>query len=170
MKHLVLGGARSGKSGYAERCAQVSERPLIYIATAEAGDEEMAARIARHQSERGEQWTTIESPLNLADTLQGCPADACVLVDCLTLWLSNSLAADCWEAEQQALLALVPELHCELILVSNEVGQGLVPTSALGRRFVDESGRLHQQLAAICEQVSFVTAGIAQTLKGDAHS
>jgi adenosylcobinamide kinase/adenosylcobinamide-phosphate guanylyltransferase len=173
MAVLVLGGARSGKSRYAENLATASGKQVIYIATGQARDEEMAARIARHQQDRPAHWQTLEEPIRLADLLAAhAQNDRCLLVDCLTLWLSNILfdeqgqpQEDVFKKQTQALLQTLPKLAGEIILVSNEVGLGVVPMDAMSRRFVDEAGRLHQQLAQCCERVIFVTAGLAQILK-----
>lgn len=172
MRPLILGGARSGKSALAERLAGGSGLDVVYIATAQAGDDEMAARIARHRSDRPPHWRTVEAPLALADALHAHTGkDVCVVVDCLTLWLSNLLCAEdaaLCQRERDALLDAWPRLPGRVLLVSNETGLGVVPTGALARRFVDEAGRLHQQLAASCEQVLFVVAGLPMALKGDA--
>jgi len=166
MKQFVLGGARSGKSAYAEQQALVSEKKVIYIATATANDEEMQRRIAQHQKQRAKHWQLVEEPLLLAETLlKNDKPENCILVDCLTLWLSNSLADHTSHKRQNELLKIIPQLNADLILVSNEVGQGVVPMGELTRKFVDESGRLHQRLAKVCDQVFFITAGIAQKLK-----
>jgi len=168
MKELILGGARSGKSTLAQRHARQSELKVIYIATAAAMDEEMTARIARHRKERPNDWKLAEEPLALANTLQENAApDHCLIVDCLTQWLSNLLAAEknCLEIEKQALLSTLPELSGDVILVSNEVGQGIVPTNPLARRFRDEAGWLHQAVAQHCERVIFTVAGLPLTLK-----
>jgi adenosylcobinamide kinase/adenosylcobinamide-phosphate guanylyltransferase len=173
MAILILGGARSGKSRYAEQCAINSMKSVIYIATAQAKDEEMAQRIARHRQDRPAQWQTVEEPLALAETLQHYGhRDCCLLVDCLTLWLTNSLFDDhghvqetVFKAQSEALLAVIPTLSAEVIFVSNEVGLGIVPLDSMSRRFVDEAGRLHQQLAQCCDRVVLVTAGLAQVLK-----
>ena len=169
MKQLILGGARSGKSRYAERLALQSGRRVIYVATAEAGDEEMQARIAKHQQQRPGDWLLVEAPVELADALlQHDGPDVCLLVDCLTLWLSNLLGKedeDFFYAQRQKLMASLARLQAELLLVSNEVGQGIVPLGELNRRFVDESGWLHQDLAAQCDHVSWIMAGLAQQLK-----
>jgi len=164
---LILGGARSGKSRHAEALAARYERPGVYVATAVAGDAEMAARIAQHQSRRGDGWRTIEEPLALAQCLnREAAADRVVLVDCLTLWLSNVMAADRdVEAEIQVLVAALEGLPGPVILVSNEVGHGIVPINALARRYRDHAGLLHQRLAAIADHVVFVVAGLAQVLK-----
>jgi adenosylcobinamide kinase/adenosylcobinamide-phosphate guanylyltransferase len=170
MMTLILGGARSGKSALAERLADQSGREVVYLATAQARDGEMAERIAHHRARRPATWACVEEPLALADALQAhARADRCVLVDCLTLWLSNLLGdedAGRFERERVSLLALLPAFPGELLLVSNEVGLGVVPMGALSRRFVDEAGRLHQALAAHCERVLFVAAGLPLALKG----
>jgi adenosylcobinamide kinase/adenosylcobinamide-phosphate guanylyltransferase len=145
---------------------------VTYIATAEAGDGEMAVRIAHHQARRPEAWQLVEAPLSLASALEEhATADRCLIVDCLTLWLSNLLAGEAsdegrFDAERTALLELLPQIPGRVILVSNEVGLGIVPLGALTRRFCDESGRLHQAVAALCDRVSFVTAGLPMILKG----
>ncbi|RDS84479.1 bifunctional adenosylcobinamide kinase/adenosylcobinamide-phosphate guanylyltransferase [Dyella monticola] len=170
MRTLILGGARSGKSALAERLAGGSERDVLYIATAQAGDGEMAARIAHHRARRPVQWRCIEEPLRLADVLRENAGDArCLLVDCLTLWLSNLLAHDDpqrFERERAQLLEALPQLPGDLIMVSNEVGLGIIPMGALTRRFVDEAGRLHQAIASVSERVIFVAAGLPLALKG----
>lgn len=173
MLELYLGGARSGKSRLAEQRARSSGKRLVYLATATAGDAEMAQRITHHQQQRRHDgWQTIEEPIALAATLARFNTpDYCVLVDCLTLWLTNLLLAqDSGEFDRQrgALLAMLPSFKGQLIMVSNEVGQGVVPMDALSRRFVDESGFLHQALAAQCDRVVFSIAGLPQVLKGDA--
>jgi adenosylcobinamide kinase/adenosylcobinamide-phosphate guanylyltransferase len=177
---LILGGARSGKSRLAEQRAAAHGGPVVVIATAEAGDAEMAARIARHRADRPRHWQVVEAPTGLADTLRRVAADdTCVIVDCLTLWLSNLMtgaqpapdapAADApWVAERHALLACLPALPGRIVLVANELGLGLVPDSALGRLFRDEAGRLNQAVAACCDTVTFVAAGLPLTLKGGA--
>jgi adenosylcobinamide kinase / adenosylcobinamide-phosphate guanylyltransferase len=164
---LVLGGARSGKSAFAEALVDSSGLESVYIATAEAGDGEMAARIAHHQARRGATWRTVEAPLDLAATLarEAAPGRA-LLVDCLTLWLAN-LMADGRDIDVEAaqLVAALGGLSGPVVLVSNEVGQGIVPDNALARAFRDHAGRLHQDIAAAAGTVYFVTAGLAQTLK-----
>jgi adenosylcobinamide kinase/adenosylcobinamide-phosphate guanylyltransferase len=170
MRTLILGGARSGKSALAERLAGEGGRQVLYLATAQPGDAEMAARIAHHRARRSSQWLCVEEPLHLADALRAhARADRCILVDCLTLWLSNALGhadAQCYEREREQLLTLLPQLPGELLLVSNEVGLGIVPLGALTRLFVDEAGRLHQSIAALSERVLFVAAGLPLALKG----
>jgi adenosylcobinamide kinase/adenosylcobinamide-phosphate guanylyltransferase len=169
MKQLILGGARSGKSRYAEQLAENSGADVIYIATSEARDEEMQQRIARHRLQRPQHWALVEEPLQLAKALQDHDAAGkCLLVDCLTLWLSNLLCHKNNElfAEQRALLlSTLPTLKSDIILVSNEVGHGIVPMGELNRRFVDESGWLHQDIARIAERVVWVVAGLPQILK-----
>lgn len=170
MKNLILGGARSGKSALAERLALATGHEVAYLATAQARDDEMAARIAHHRARRPASWICAEEPLALADALRRhAGANRCVLVDCLTLWLSNLLGdadPDCFERERAALLDTLPQLPGEILLVSNEVGMGVVPMGELSRRFVDEAGRLHQALAASCDRVIFVAAGLPLALKG----
>lgn len=165
---LVLGGARSGKSAFAQKAAESAAfagRPVM-IATGQAFDDEMAQRIARHQADRGESWTTIEAPLALAEAIAGLPADAVAVVDCLTLWLSNLMLAERdVEAAADALVAAVAACPARLWLVSNEVGLGLVPETPLGRRFRDEAGRLHQRLAQVADTVYFVAAGLPLRMK-----
>lgn len=169
MLELILGGARSGKSAFAERRAHDSGYECRYIATAQAGDAEMAARIEHHRQRRSGFTHTIEEPLHLASVIANNMADdRCLLIDCLTLWLTNLLLdADTktFERERVKLMELIPRARGRIIFVSNEVGQGVVPIDPLSRRFVDESGRLHQQLAQRCDRVFFVVAGLAQCLK-----
>ena len=156
---LVLGGARSGKSRYAEALAESQPGACLYLATAEAGDDEMAARIARHQARRGARWQTLEEPLALVECLRRAAAGA-VLVDCLTLWLSNLMAADRDpEAEGDRLRDALPEVSAPVIFVSNEVGLGVIPDNALARAFVDQAGRLHQKIAREAQAVVFMVAG-----------
>ncbi len=164
---LVLGGARSGKSRHAETLVESQSGPCIYLATAQAGDGEMAARIAAHRARRCPRWTTVEEPLDLAAALnQACGPDRAVLVDCLTLWLSNLLGAErSVAAECERLLAALAGLAGPVVLVSNEVGQGVVPDNALARAFVDHAGRLHQELGALAQRVVFMTAGLPRDLK-----
>ncbi len=162
---LVIGGARSGKSRHAEQLAQESGLSVTYIATAEVRDAEMAARIAHHRASRPAHWRTLEAPMALAETLHGAAnANTCVLVDCLTLWLSNLMLAE-KEAEIDTLLDILPKLPGKIILVSNEVGWGIVPENALARRFRDEQGRLNQRIAALADNVTLVTAGLPLMLK-----
>ena len=171
MHELILGGARSGKSALAERLALVAGLEVIYLATATAGDGEMSERIRQHQQRRPAHWQLLEEPLELATTLQTHARDnRLILVDCLTLWLSNLLAEESEELFQQqraSLLASLPALPGRIIFVSNEVGMGIVPMGELTRRFVDEAGRLHQDLAQICDRVTLVVAGLPNVFKGD---
>ena len=164
---LVLGGARSGKSTYAEQLAESRPGPCLYLATATAGDAEMVQRIADHQRRRGERWRTVEAPLDLAGALRaGASAEAVILVDCLTLWLSNILFADLdVENECGKLIAALPELAGPVIFVSNEVGLGIVPDNALARRFRDDAGRLNQAVAAAAQSVVFMAAGLPLQMK-----
>lgn len=205
MMHLVLGGARSGKSRYAEslfsrhensanradiknkadvknRTDEKIEAAAVYVATATAGDEEMAARITRHRADRAAptsdgsaiDWTVIEEPRALAATLAALPDGQAVLVDCLTLYLTNWLCADDadgWAREKAALLEEVSKARLSLVMVSNEVGSGIVPLGELSRRFVDEAGWLNQALAQLASQVTLVVAGYPLVVKAhdDSH-
>jgi adenosylcobinamide kinase/adenosylcobinamide-phosphate guanylyltransferase len=163
----VLGGARSGKSRHAERLVLASGLHPVYLATAEALDDEMAARIAAHRARRGSAWRTVEEPLDLVGALrQECAADRAVLVDCLTLWLNNLMMRErTLLIEIERLLEALPSLPGALALVSNEVGQGVVPVGALIRAFVDHAGLLHQRIAAQADAVLLMTAGLPQRLK-----
>ena len=164
---LVLGGARSGKSRHAEALVESQPGACIYLATAEAGDREMAERIARHRERRGPRWETVEAPLELAAALSELAGpDRAVLVDCLTLWLSNLLAAGRDPtAETERLVACLEALPGPVVLVSNEVGLGVVPDNALARAFVDHAGRLHQALGEAAQSVRFLAAGQVLHLK-----
>ncbi len=164
---LVIGGARSGKSAYAERLLTLAARPRRYIATAEAWDDEMRDRIRRHRLDRGPAWTTVEAPLDLATALAASPATDAVLVDCATLWLTNHLLADHdLDATTSALLAALAACPAPVIIVTNETGWGIVPDNALARRFRDAQGRLNQRLAAQATLVVTVIAGLPLALKG----
>ena len=189
MKQLVLGGARSGKSTYAQQLAIDSGKTVIYIATAFAGDEEMAQRIKRHQQQRPPEWQVVEERIALAETLKQLASDTtCLLVDCLTLWLTNLLCCNegggdkvCGDEEgrdkgcsentrllqqqRDALLDGFKDLPGDIILVSNDVGMGIIPSGALNRQFVDEAGLLHQALAKQCDRVFLTVAGLPLTLK-----
>lgn len=181
MKELILGGARSGKSLLAEKRAAESGLRVIYLATAEARDGEMSRRIAHHRQRRPADWGCAEEALHLAARLRQLAApDTCVLVDCLTLWLSNLLFAgqaaaqaeagkviDCplFNDETTALVELLPQLPGHIILVSNEVGWGIVPMSPVSRLFADEQGRLNQRVAAACHHVTLVVAGLPISIK-----
>lgn len=168
MKSLILGGARSGKSALAERLAVESGLDVVYIATATAGDAEMAERIAHHRERRPAKWGLTEESLHLAAALKDAAApNRCLLVDCLTLWLNNVIADEAlFQRERAALLETLPGLPGRIVLVSNEVGMGIVPLGELTRRYCDEAGRLHQELAQRCDRVIFVAAGLPLALKG----
>jgi adenosylcobinamide kinase / adenosylcobinamide-phosphate guanylyltransferase len=197
IRHLVLGAARSGKTRFAlnmaKSLADARASEVIYVATAEAHDAEMRERIARHRAERPVEWPTLEAPRDLAKALASAgliaPASmsapearparknaAVIVVDCLTLWLSNALLCDfrendagaplpAWAGERDAFMRYLDNCPHTLILVSNEVGGGIVPTSALARRFQSEQGWLNQDVAAVCEQVTLVVAGLPLPLK-----
>jgi adenosylcobinamide kinase/adenosylcobinamide-phosphate guanylyltransferase len=169
---LVLGGARSGKSRHAERLVLASGLAPVYVATAEALDAEMAARIAEHKRRRGERWRTVEEPLELATTLSAIGSTGtgstgtAILVDCLTLWLANLLGAQRDPVvETERLLAVLPEIGAAVFMVSNEVGLGIVPDNAEARRFRDAAGRLHQSIAAVADEVVLVVAGLPNVVK-----
>ena len=165
---FILGGARSGKSARALRLAGIASDQRVFIATAEALDEEMTARIARHQAERNESWETVEAPLDLVDAIERRAADdRIVVVDCLTLWLSNLMHHERdIEIESANLVTALTAVNGDVILVSNEVGLGLVPEDQLGRNFRDLQGRLNQSVASACDVVEFVAAGLPIRLKG----
>jgi adenosylcobinamide kinase/adenosylcobinamide-phosphate guanylyltransferase len=165
---LVLGGARSGKSAFAERLVRDSALKRIYLATATPGDDEMRARIAHHRVARGDGWRTVEEPLLLTQALAHESAQGCaVLVDCLTLWLSNIMhAGRDIETEIAHLGQWLGQAQDPVVLVSNEIGLGLVPETPLGRRFRDAQGRLNQAVAAVVPHVVFVAAGLPLRLKG----
>lgn len=164
---LVLGGVRSGKSRHAERLVRASGLAPVYVATAEALDAEMAARIAAHRLRRGPEWRLVEEPLELAAALsEECVAGRAVLVDCLTLWLTNLMVHERpLEAGTERLIRALPALSGALVLVSNEVGQGVVPVAAVARDFVDHAGVLHQRIAERADAVVLMTAGLPQRLK-----
>ncbi len=171
MRTLILGGARSGKSRLAEKLARESGLEVVYIATAQAQDAEMSARIAHHRTRRPADWQTVEEPLALASALRRHNASQrCLLVDCLTLWLTNLLlhpSAELFVRERDALLDVLPGLQGRIILVGNETGMGIVPMGELSRRFSDEAGWLHQELAERCDHVLLTVAGLPLTLKGN---
>jgi adenosylcobinamide kinase / adenosylcobinamide-phosphate guanylyltransferase len=163
---LVLGGARSGKSRYAERLVMALPSPWLYVATAEARDSEMVERVAVHQAQRGPGWTTVETPRDIAGAL-AANANTPALVDCLTLWLSNVLLADAdVDAEIEHLDGALARTAAPVVLVANEVGSGIVPDNALGRRFRDLQGLLNQRIAVRADRVFLVVAGLSLTLKG----
>ena len=163
---LVLGGARSGKSRYAEGLIAALPPPWTYLATAEAGDDEMAARIDAHRARRGTSWRTIEAPRELAAALAAC-ASGPVLIDCLTLWLSNLLLADAKiEKEIARLEQVLASRATPVVVVANEVGSGVVPAQPLGRRFRDLQGALNQRIAARADRVVLMVAGLPLAVKG----
>ena len=165
---LVLGGARSGKSRFAETWAAGHRHPCIYLATATVGDDaEMADRIAHHRARRGAGWTTVEEPRDLADALRDhCTANTVVLVDCLTLWIANLMLAGAdTAAAGRDLVTALPDLPGRVVLVSNEVGLGIVPDNAMARTFRDLTGRLHQDVAAVVDAAVFMAAGLPMVLK-----
>lgn len=164
---LVLGGASSGKSAHAESLVMATGKPRIYLATAQAFDAEMKQKIAAHRSQRGPDWTTVECPLDLAAALANCTGDQVVLLDCATLWLTNILLAERdVPHEEDNLLRALGNCRAPVVVVSNEVGHGIVPDNALSRQFRTAQGRLNQKLAAAADRVVFVTAGLPQVLKG----
>ena len=163
---LVLGGARSGKSRHAEALIEVLPAPWVYIATAQAYDDEMRARIAEHRARRSQDWRTVDAPMALPEALRAVPSGQPVLVDCLTLWLTNLILAERDIAIATGeLMAACREAQGPVVLVSNEVGLGIVPENALARRFRDEAGRLHQRLASQAERVVFMVAGLPMQVK-----
>lgn len=165
---LVLGGAASGKSAFAERLVTGTGRPRVYFATAQAFDDEMRSKVDRHKEMRGAGWTTIEEPLDVGRTLAAIGGDNAVLLDCATMWLSNHLLAENDLAEAEAgLMAGLALCAAPVVIVSNEVGLSVVPENALARRFRDEQGRLNQKLAAKAGLVVNVVAGLPQVLKGE---
>jgi adenosylcobinamide kinase/adenosylcobinamide-phosphate guanylyltransferase len=180
-RRLILGGARSGKTAHAISLAKSlsSQQNLdvTYVATAQPLDDEMRHRISLHRAERPATWHTLEAPGGLAQAVAALPADCVVVIDCMTLWLSNALLKDfredapttglpTWERERADFLQWLNTTDNQVLLISNEVGAGIVPLSALSRRFQDEQGRLNQSLAAVCDQVTLVVAGIPVPIKG----
>ncbi len=169
MKQLILGGVRSGKSRLAEQRARASGRQVVYVATAiAAGDAELNARIRQHRARRPPEWLTVEEPFELGRVLSANAApDRCLVVECLTLWLTNLLCTkpERLDDERRSLCAAVAQLSGTVILVGNETGLGIVPLGELSRRFLDVSGELHQALAALCERVTLTVAGLPFELK-----
>jgi adenosylcobinamide kinase/adenosylcobinamide-phosphate guanylyltransferase len=182
---LILGGSRSGKSRHAEAFAAASGKTVIYLATAQAHDAEMSARIELHRQQRSQQWTTIEEPLALGDVIERYSTpETVILLDCLTLWLSNLLFSEVvdgaidfpeigrivppagFHEQRSKFLHALQHAKGDVILVSNEVGTGIVPTGAVSRWFVDEAGRLNQEVAAMCERALLIVAGLPLALKG----
>lgn len=181
MRTMIIGGARSGKSAHAEQLALASRKKVVYIATAQIGDEEMQRRIAHHRQRRDVHWQTVEEPLALGDAIERhAAADTLVLIDCLTVWLSNLLFSEqrdfpeigvidapaCFMQQRARLLQVLEQVAGDVLLVTNEVGQGVIPQGAVSRWFVDEAGRLNQHVAAICDRVTMVVAGLPLQLKG----
>lgn len=165
---FVLGGAASGKSAYAEGLVEGIGNRKFYLATAQSHDSEMAQKIETHKVRRGAGWTTLEAPLDAARVLTSLPAGACVLFDCATMWLSNHmLAAHDLGAEEARLLAAIDTCPAQVVIVSNEVGQGIVPETPLGRQFREAQGRLNIALAARADRVIHVVAGLPRALKGE---
>jgi adenosylcobinamide kinase/adenosylcobinamide-phosphate guanylyltransferase len=164
---LVLGGARSGKSRFAQSRAEALTGGLVYLATAQAFDEEMRERIALHRADRGPRWSTVEAPLELAETITACSTpETVVLVDCLTLWASNLILAERdMAAATEGLVRAVSAARGPVIMVANEVGLGIVPDNALARRFRDLAGRINQEMAAAADEVVVMFAGLPLVLK-----
>ncbi|MBD3767307.1 MAG: bifunctional adenosylcobinamide kinase/adenosylcobinamide-phosphate guanylyltransferase [Gammaproteobacteria bacterium] len=170
MKSLILGGMKSGKSRFAEQLATQLKQPVVYIATAQAWDDEMRERIRAHQQQRPNHWQTVETPLHLAAALKQQDArNRTILVDCLTLWITQLLCHHnpaLLAQELTAFQALLPTLQANLILVSNETNMGVIPMDALSRRFCDTAGKLHQQLAPVMDSLVLTVAGLPLYLKG----
>lgn len=165
---LVLGGAASGKSAFAEKLVRQSGLAKVYVATAEAHDDEMRDKIAAHRADRaGQGWRTVEAPLDMARALAQLDPDEAALVDCVTFWLSNQMLSSAdWTEEFDILSEVLVQLPAPVVLVSNEVGSGVVPDNALARRFRNAQGRTNQHLARLCDLVVQVTAGLPMVLKG----
>jgi len=165
---LVLGGAASGKSAFAENICFQTDKPRVYVATAQAFDEEMIKKISDHRRQRGPDWLTVEAPLDLGDALSDRSVDDIVLLDCATLWLSNVLLAEHdLDMAMTAFLSDISNCPAQIVIVSNEVGHGIVPDNALARQFRNAQGRLNQSLAAQADLVVNVVAGLPQILKGN---
>ena len=170
---LILGGARSGKSAYAEQLAHESGLPVTYIATAQVFDPEFGSRVTRHRDSRPSTWETVEIPHHLAPALRReASANRCLIVDCLTLWLAQCICPECkpaegvdWQKEREDFLESLSGLPGSVILVSNEVGMGIVPLGEINRQFQDEQGRLNQAVARVADQVFFIAAGLPLKLK-----
>ncbi|GAA5213019.1 bifunctional adenosylcobinamide kinase/adenosylcobinamide-phosphate guanylyltransferase [Corallincola platygyrae] len=170
MIELVIGGARSGKSTFAETLAINSQMDVVYIATAEVLDDEMAERIRHHQKQRPGHWQLVEVPTDLAEVISSSSPETLLLIDCLTLWLSNLMLKGLAINERlEAVEVALQQRQQNTILVSNEVGMGIVPENALGRRFRDEAGRMNQRIAQIAGRVTLVSAGLPLLLKGPIH-
>jgi adenosylcobinamide kinase / adenosylcobinamide-phosphate guanylyltransferase len=171
---FILGGARSGKSTYAEKLATESGLPVTYIATAQIYDDEFKQRVQHHQARRPKNWQLVEAPHYLSPAMKANNHAGCsLIVDCLTLWLAQCICPECappegvdWARERAAFLEILPKLQGNIILVSNEVGMGIVPLGEINRQFQDEQGRLNQAVASIADEVVFVAAGLPLKLKG----
>jgi len=173
--HFIIGGARSGKSAFAEKMASSLELPVTYIATAQVYDDEFSQRVAHHKTRRPAHWQLLEAPFDLAKHLSAQDApETCIIVDCLTLWLAQCICPNCdkpaqenlWQTEKQALLDTLPNMQAAVFIVSNEVGMGIVPLGEINRQFQDEQGRLNQDVAKVADNVSFIAAGLPLKLKG----
>lgn len=167
--HLILGGAKSGKTSFAETMALKDAQKPIYLATGQAWDDEMRSKILAHQHARADRFLTIEEPIALVDVLaQNRNVSTCLLIDCLTLWITNLMMAEHEvQSEVDALCNYLQSVENQkIILVSNEVGQGITPDNQMARTFINHAGLAHQKLAKICDKVSFITAGLEQKLKG----
>ncbi|MDA9981580.1 bifunctional adenosylcobinamide kinase/adenosylcobinamide-phosphate guanylyltransferase [Gammaproteobacteria bacterium] len=171
MKTLILGGVRSGKSRLAERLAVESGGPVTYLATAQPGSREMAARIEAHRARRPDNWTVIEAPLYLTEALnRQRQGSGCLVIECMTMWLTNLLGhadADLLEREYRSFLDTLPGLSGEVLIVSNETNMGVIPLGELSRRYCDVAGTLHQELASLCDRVILTVAGLPHVLKGN---
>ena len=169
MIELFIGGARSGKSRLAEQrgleWAVENKLKPVYLATGFAGDEEMESRIAHHKNTRSKQWRTIEEPIQIAKKIKEHRANSLILVDCLTLWISNCLHQNCWEKEKWEFLNVLVREKLNIIVVGNEVGQGITPINELARTFIDETGWLHQEIASLSDSVFHIVAGLSNKLK-----
>jgi adenosylcobinamide kinase/adenosylcobinamide-phosphate guanylyltransferase len=181
MKSLVLGGIKSGKSSFAESIAAESGRNVIVIATATANDAEMEERIRRHKASRSAHWQVIEEPIALGSTLRNLnhtgdrssaePAQDCIIIDCLTLWLTNLLLLDdtqAFEQEKEGFIKAIHDFEQQIVIVSNETNMGIVPLGELSRRFCDETGLIHQRLSQHVDHVVLMIAGLSHTIKGQA--
>jgi adenosylcobinamide kinase/adenosylcobinamide-phosphate guanylyltransferase len=170
MIELVIGGARSGKSSYALSHAVSKDRDCYFVATARPGDDEMAARITRHKQQRGQQWKLVEEPMFLAGVVENFGNSDVVIVDCLTMWLTNWLCSndrEGWEPERKRFLDSLKVSDADWLLVSNETGLGIIPEGELNRRFVDQSGWLHQDVARLADRVTLLVCGIPQLIKSE---
>ena len=165
--HLILGGAKSGKTSYAEQMAlNMGDKP-VYLATGQAWDDEMSAKIDAHTIQRGPDWITVEAPIALDHALKAVPRDNVVLIDCLTMWLTNLMLAEAdIDAATDRVLKVLKSRKAPTVIVSNEVGQGIVPDNKMARQFVTIQGRANQRFAAACDRVIFVTAGLPLALQG----